>query len=319
MRARLRRVIARQIERRSPSGVPPIRVSPRRLYILPTRFGGVFVLLMVGLLVGATNYGNNLAFALAFWLGAIALVSMHRAHRNLAGLTLVAIHTPGCHAGEALDVRLVWASRARRVRRSVAVGLGNGPTRTLDIGENQSVILSMPAECRGPQRVPSVCLESRYPLGLFRCWARLAPDHVAWIYPRLAPYSVSHDAGATPGGDPVSSSARPTGPASDDFVSHRRYRDGDALTHIDWKHSARYDYWLVREFEPPRQAPQAVFDYHALSGLAHETRLSRLARQVVHAARTGTTFRLVLPNGPIGPSHGAAHRRACLDALARLP
>ena len=40
----------------------PITLTARRLYILPTRYGWLFGVLLVGLLIGATNYDISLGF-----------------------------------------------------------------------------------------------------------------------------------------------------------------------------------------------------------------------------------------------------------------
>ncbi|WP_123657905.1 DUF58 domain-containing protein [Salinisphaera japonica] len=312
------RLVARgaaSIARRAPRGALPLRVSPRRLYILPTRFGGVFALLMIGLLVGATNYGNNLAFALAFWLGAIALVSMHRAHRNLSGLSLADIHAEPAHAGDQLTWRLTWASKASRPRRRLAIALADARPVVCDIGASATVTAKQSAGRRGEQAMARIHIESRYPLGLFRCWAYLAPRHSALVYPSVAGTTTAHDTA-----DAGRERTRPASVMPGEFFrGHRRYRDGDTWAQIDWKHSARRDHWLVRESEPPVTPPPAVFAYHSLGDRPHEARLSQLARWVIEAAALPGDYRLILPDIDIGPASGRAHRTACLDALARQP
>ena len=61
-------------------------------------------------------------------------------------------------------------------------------------------------------------------------------------------------------------------------------------------------------------------DWHALAGVDYELRVSRLARWIDEAERDGRRYRLLLPGQPpLGPAQGAAHRHACLRALALLP
>ena len=52
----------------------PVTVQRNRIYIVPTRFGWGFALMCVVMLLGAMNYSNSMAFALAFLL--IGLVSI---------------------------------------------------------------------------------------------------------------------------------------------------------------------------------------------------------------------------------------------------
>ena len=52
------------------------------------------------------------------------------------------------------------------------------------------------------------------------------------------------------------------------------------------------------------------------AGSSVETRLSRLAGWVVDAERRGALYGLRLPGVELPPSHGDAHRAACLQSLA---
>ena len=71
----------------------PLRLTARRLYILPTRAGLVFGLLLLGLLVGAMNYGVSLAYLFTFWFAGLGVVAMLHTQRNLHGLTLYELPT----------------------------------------------------------------------------------------------------------------------------------------------------------------------------------------------------------------------------------
>src|SRR3989344_5121567 len=72
----------------------------RQLFMLPTRFGLLFALLLVVQLLTAINYGNGLAYALTFLLGSLAVVSMLYTHRNLFRLRLSASACAPVFAGE---------------------------------------------------------------------------------------------------------------------------------------------------------------------------------------------------------------------------
>src|SRR5690606_41851169 len=99
----------------------------------------------------------------------------------------------------------------------------------------------------------------------------------------------------------------------------RAYRSGDAPRTIAWKHSARRDSLVVREFERA-EGRELVLDWRQLPPLAPEARIARLAAWVDQAEREGRRYRLRLPDqDDIGPGRGPDHRHACLRALAQLP
>ena len=48
--------------RKKPSTPLPQTLEWKRILILPTRFGLLFVILIAGMLIGSINYNNNLGF-----------------------------------------------------------------------------------------------------------------------------------------------------------------------------------------------------------------------------------------------------------------
>ncbi|MBN8803464.1 MAG: DUF58 domain-containing protein [Stenotrophomonas acidaminiphila] len=108
-------------------------------------------------------------------------------------------------------------------------------------------------------------------------------------------------------------------PLGDELQQLRPYRQGDPRRSIAWKHSARRDTLLVREYERPA-GTELLLDWHALGPLPYERRIARLARWVDEAEREGRRYRLLLPGQPpLGPASGDVHRHHCLRALALMP
>lgn len=312
------------LRRRAPRGAPPLEIPGRRVYILPSATGGLFGVLLVVMLLGATNYGNNLAFLLTFWLAGVALVSMHRAHRNLAGLEIASVQAAPVFAGEIAVFDVTLTSRARLARRGLTVQAANRSadnTATRGVSSDAGVStspespaiarLTSPALRRGRIDCPRLTIASRYPMGLFRCWSHAVPTAHALVYP--APADVRGAARPAAARSDASNRLERIGEAL--FAGHRQYRPGDALRRIDWKASARTDEWMVTEDSDTR-APTARFDYTELDDLAPEARLSQLAFWIVEADRHRQSWTLVLPGQTLGPASGSAHRRACLEALA---
>lgn len=313
LRAHARDARARFIDRRTPVRALPLAVSRRRLYILPTRSGVLFALLLVVMLLGATNYQNSLAFALTFWLGAIALVSMHHAHANLVGVRITGATAAPVFAGDVMHFEITLdhvTGRARRALRVNADGAAPGERVDIEPGESQSLRITCAADRRGRLACPRLRFESVYPIGLFRAWSWLQPDVQALVYPRSA------------GGDrlPASSGGEQSvqqlsAGGHDEFLGHRPYLHGDSPRRMDWKASARSDDLLVREYAEPRSQTLWLDESGAGAG-DRETRLAQLTRWVLLADRAGMVYGLRVGDQQIGPDSGPNHRLACLRALA---
>jgi len=313
LRAHARAARARFVERRAPVAALPLCVSRRRIYILPTRSGALFGLLLVVMLLGATNYENSLAFALTFWLVAIALVSMHHAHANLVGVQITHASAAPVFAGEVMhfDITLNHVTgRARRALRVSADDGAAGQRLELGPGESRSVQVACGTDRRGRRRCPRLRIESIYPIGLFRAWSWLQPDVQALVYAR----NIGRDRlPARAGGEQVARYNSSRG--HDEFLGHRPYLHGDSPRHIDWKASARNDDLLIRETVEQR-SPTLWLDEASAGNGNREARLSQLTRWVLLADRAALAYGLRLNDQHIGPDNGPSHRLACLRALA---
>ena len=295
----------------------PARFDRRRIYVLPTRFGLFYGVLLLVMVAGALNYNNNPGLLLGLLLVGAGLASLVAAQLQLSDLSVVAIEAPPVPAGAALQVRMHALAEPGRVRRGLRVGPDDGApvehaVLNLEDGRGQAT-LAFPTEQRGWFDLPRLSVATTRPLGLARAWALVWPEQPLLVYP--AP----EDAGPPlPEGHGEQAQSR-LHPSGDDVHHLRSYRTGDARRAIAWKHSARRDSLLVREYEQPL-GTDIVLDWHALTGLGTEARISRLARWVDEAERDGRRYRMVLPGQPdLGPDHGAGHRHACLRALALMP
>jgi len=291
----------------------PARIDRHRVYVLPTRFGLFFALLLAAMGLGALNYNNNPALMLVLLLAGAANASLLAAHLQLTGLQVDAIGAEPVPAGTLMSVRVHARAEPGRSRRGLRVRCGDaGAVLSLEDGTGQAV-LALPTLQRGWLELPRLRISTTRPLGLALAWAYVWPDAPLLVYPAPEPHGPPLPQGV---GD---ASVARLHPAGDDVHHLRAYRRGDPRRAIAWKPSARRDALLVREYEQPLGA-DVLLDWRQLSGLGHEARIRRLARWIDEAERESRRYRLELPGQPaLGPASGAAHRHACLRALALLP
>jgi hypothetical protein len=174
-------------EQRSPRS-DSLQLSHRNVYIVPTRAGLLFCFTLAVLLVASINYQLNLGYVLTFLLAGSGLVSMHMTHGTLRGLTLHLRPVHPVFAGDTATLEAVLSS-AHRPRYGMGLRLRSGDTSTLghtDVpGGGQSVLrIGFVPGRRGRQPLPTLCVETRFPLGLFRAWAVWHPAMSVLVYPR---------------------------------------------------------------------------------------------------------------------------------------
>jgi uncharacterized protein (DUF58 family) len=290
-----------------------IVLGRRQLFMLPTRFGLLFALLLVVQLMAAINYGNGLAYALTFLLGSLAVVSMLYTHRNLFRLRLVAGPCAPVFAGDVAAFRIHLVNEAPTARFGVALMLGKKEIARVDIAAHgdAGVELPVPAVKRGYLMAPPVTVLTRFPLGLLYSWSRRVElGQSCLVYPRPAD-PTPLNASATETTEP----ARGARAGGDDFIGVREFQPGDSPRHVDWRAVARGEGWHTKQFGGGYQAT-AWLDWDTLEGLDTEARLSVLTRWVLDAERDGLLYGLRLPGKTIAPANGEHHQHACLRALA---
>ena len=298
-------------------GIDPPRTSlhTRRIYILPTRAGIIFGLILFTMLLGAMNYNNNLGFALTFLLAGVGIVSMHHCHHNLAGLELRALGAGPVFAGEPLQFRFQLENASNQPRWQLRLGWdGQLPLVTeLEAGGREHLQLPLATSRRGRLAAPRLQVSTLYPLGLLKAWAWVNMDLQAIVYPKPAHEASGADRGET---GQQAEGKDPNG--EDDFYGLRVWRPGDPPRRIAWKVLARSGQRLISEYRSGSPSPLWI-DWDSETCADPELRIARLTRRVLDADAQGRAYGMHLPGEEIAPQAGAAQLSRCLERLALLP
>ena len=293
---------------------PPVVLIQRRIFILPSRTGYFFAIVLVLLLIASINYALSLGYLLTFLLAGLGSIAMLHTFRNLLRLSISPGKIEPVFAGETAQFSIVlnnptlprYAIGIKRAQIQYAE-----PTFD-DINETTTATFHVPvvATTRGYLRCGRLEIFTEYPVGLFHAWSYVDFGMTGLVYPKPDP-----GAGALPldmrgrgeGNVPVR--------GDEEFQSLRAYKAGDTPRQIAWKALARGQGLLVKEFGSTASA-DLWLDYDALEGLPMEQRLSRLTWWVLEAERMQMPYGLKLAGRNFRPSLGAKHRDDCLHALA---
>lgn len=287
-------------------------ITARQIYILPTRAGLGYGVLLFVTLIGALNYQNNLGLLLTFLAISVTLVSMHHAWFNLLQLRVSAQAGAPVFCGQ--PARFVVTLTDTRQRARLGLGVrGAAGLITVPAGGQAALELYLPTQRRGLLPLTEVRVETRYPLGLFCAWSWAEVAAVGLVYPRPAPRAAVPSSWATL--DPEGQGDQGSG--VEDYVGPRPYRAGDSLRRVDWKALARERGLIVKQFGGDRAA-RLWLDWSHLPPGDPEWKLSLLCRQVLDAAGQDLVYGLRLPGVIVARGRGDAHRHRCLAALARF-
>ncbi len=310
---RLTKRWASWLSRRIPAS-HEVKLNQRSIFIVPSKTGWLFCLLLVLMLITAINYQNSLIYGLTFWLFSFALSAMIFTYRNLSGLTIKTSQKVSGFSGDTIEVP-IRISDSQRSHQGLVFSWPQhtSVTITSEVHKNQEkeIFIPYPLDIRGHLKTERLRLESRYPFGLYKAWTWLQLKTPGIIFP--SPIHSPYLAGEGEGDDEPRDANLQVG--NDEFIGLRSYQKGDSLKHIAWKYLAKGKGLLSKEYDN-QQLSMQWFDWHSLHGQGVEDKLSHLTGWVLQAEREGRAYGLRLPNTAIAPSNGDQHRDYCLSQLA---
>ncbi len=308
----LARRLNRWASRRHGVQASPVNLLSNRIYILPSRSGMVFALMLLVMLLGSMNYNNSMGLGLAFFLGSITLVTMHQCHRNLLGLKVSYAQPEPVFAGSYATIDLTLHNTLQESRSDLVAQIGSGTSLAVNIEarRNQALKLTAPMERRGHRELPRLSIRTRFPAGLFRAWTWVYWDAKVLVYPK--PYG-SQPLPGQDSGQQSGSKARTKG--EDEFAELRGYQRGDPLNRVAWKQFARSGELHSKTFDDPTSV-ELWLDWSLVDSSDAEDRLSQLCAWILTAHEQHISYGLRLPGVNIPPDNSEAHRTNCLDQLA---
>lgn len=293
----------------------PLKLGMRNLYILPTRFGLLW-LAGIGLLqVVAIQLESNGPLLLSFLMLGLFLLTLHLTHFNLEGLELRSGEPAAGFAGDTLAYPLRLRCRGRCEGLRLRLGPGEPDVaRSLAPGEH---LLSLPwiAPERGRVRPGTLRLLTTAPLGLFVCWSRWAPPVPQLVIPapRSGPVGRAPAPAEPEEGARTSSRGESGGDLWHDLQPHR---PEDGAGRLAWKLLAQGRGAHAKRFVAPlAEAPLLT----PAAGIPLERALEHLSAAILRLHGEGTSYGLVLGPSTIPPGQGPGHRDRCLKALALAP
>ncbi len=289
-----------------------VALEQRSTYILPTKAGlflsGVLLLMMIG----ATNYQNNLAFMLTFLTASIGMVSIIFTFKNLQGLRFKKGQTDSVCAGEKLHLKINVESQVKQTHLAIGIGLSKDDTYYSDFSPNSSnqIEIAIPTRKRGWLELPRLIATTQFPFGLLRAWAWFKFSSPVLIYPQ--PICPPSESGASQTSDEENAELDR---GQEELYGLKNYQQGDPISRIDWKAVAREKGIFTKDFVD-YQSKDTIFSWNDYSGYPQENILSYLCYLVIEASQDHKEFALELPSQTITNNSGDAHLRKCLIALA---
>jgi len=309
--SKLERRIKHWIDKR----IPPIseaNLSHREIFILPTRWGLLYLGLVGLLILTGINYQNSMILAVAFFLFSIFILTIVSAYRNFSAFRLKFHHAEPCFCGDLGGFEFI-VTADNKDHWAIEVGWVPDSYAVVDVKKNCSerVILEETCPKRGRFEPGRLLITSTYPMGLFRAWTWQDLNAVIIVYPK--PIESRTMMGKAVG-DNVSV-AKMSVPGQEDFEGLKNYVPGESLNRVAWKKYAQSGEFYTKEFRYPVADPEWI-DFNAYDVVDIERRLGMMCSQLMSIYARRQPFGLRMPNQIFSPDCSESHLQNCLTALA---
>ena len=138
------RFIQNFAEKRQPKASHQVVIDRRRLYILPTRHGVVFFIVLLLTLLGAINYENSLGFMLSFLLGSLGFLGMIYTHQNINHLEISIGRAESVFVNQEILYPVTIIQTRLESHPNIKLMSDDGKTVTTHLINTQSLELKLP-------------------------------------------------------------------------------------------------------------------------------------------------------------------------------
>jgi len=310
------RIINKRFNRWLKRRIPPAsqhKLSNRNIFIMPSRFGFVYLIFVVLLFLLATNYQNNAIMLLSYLMASVFITTMMHSFFNLSGIALSADKKAAGYANTQIAFPIQISSPNKRVNLNFCFDDQQAFHLPQVIQGEQTVYVSCHYENRGIYSPGRLKIWSEYSLGLFITWTRIDFEQQCTVYPETTPFSKSNS--NFTGSGKENSFLENSKPGIDDFFELKRHIPGEPFSRIAWKQFARGQGRLTKHYHQQ----QGTTCWLKLDDMPHhgiEKQLQYLCFLVNEYNHAGQVFGLALGQDNIAPSQGEYHFKQCLVALA---
>lgn len=289
----------------------PQTLNSHNIYVLPSRFGWAYWLVVVALFLGAINYQINTIFFMTFLLAIIGLVSAWEAQSNLKYLSLKFIAIEDAAQGIPARISLCIQANAK-TRFGIEFQIASQPkTRVEKIPpEGIQFIVPIETKTRGYFPLPPIIISSFYPFGIFRVWSYAYFEEHYYVYP------LSMDPGFWP--DPyIDQSIKNKYVLGDEEFYDLKQVENPwrEPNRISWRIAAKGQGWYLKTMQN-NEADCWLFKLHDLPSQNTELKLQQLSYWLQTAELTGMIYSLELAGSHTQFARGKTHLQHCLRQLA---
>ena len=290
-------------------------ISRRQLYILPTKIGWYYILILFALFAIAIKFNNQPAFIMLFLLISISLIGMLYTHNNVIALSITNHPAKNIFCGESAIFPVTIKNDSDKHRYALwLISGGFSQLFALKPYQHKNIELKQPSVQRGYLPCEPINITSQFPIGLFFCWSkRFNSQQRCLVYPQpLNLIPMPEDSSHSGKQEQTKSLKLDSG----DYAGMKMYQPGDRIRDIHWPSLAKTQKLITIQHETKSNSSVNLSWFSLPNSLSIEDKLSQLCFWLLEAEQDANQYQLEMPNQTIEFSRGHSHLHECLTVLA---
>jgi|GEM_PF-1290901 len=313
MRLKFPEIISSKIKRKITR--LPCEIDKKKIYILPTRPGLIFLSVILVIFIGSFNENNNMGLLFSFFLFSLLIFSIKETRNSLLNLKINSVNIENNFAGSKAKTEIFLSSGTEK-KENIQIKAKSSFTKIDFIERNSGAraVLFTDTFKRGIYNYPEITISSHYPYGIFNSWTYLNPPKKQIIWPKPANRGVS--ATQLKNMQEDNSKNLIKNKNEDEFKGLREYEKGDSIKRISWKAYSRGMGLLIKDFSTEFENEEVNILWDRINIKDTETKLSVICKTILNLESSDIRYGLKIPGFEIKPSKGLRHKNYCLEILA---
>jgi uncharacterized protein (DUF58 family) len=310
----------------TPRSIFTLNLHHRTLQLTREGFGFIVILFGVGL--GAINTGNNLLYLILAMCCSFIVVSGVLSEISLKKLSVQSEAPAYLYAQEPGSLKMRLSNHKKWIP-SYSIRIKVSPSRQpwflepepyffcIPAGETIEIPVLLTSPQRGPLKINSCKLATRFPFGFFYKTKTIALELETVVFPAIRPVKLPQQSATGLEGE-GRVQAR-----GEELYAIREFRPGDALSSVHWKSSAKTGKLRVKEFHNPNLQSYTIYlnltdpvTKKIIQEELLEERVSEAASMIYHLIQKGheVSLKTEISQTPFGSSQ--AHLLNLMRTLA---
>ncbi|WP_127715832.1 hypothetical protein [Halobacteriovorax sp. HLS] len=212
-----------------------MKLRSNRTYILPTRYGVIFgIVILIEFMVSIT-FGHPFAYLITFISSSIIFMSAIYTNSSFQSISTLPIQEDLVEVSQNVIFRLPLELSDKFENKSFRVCDDQTQIYRDEIVtfDKAYVDIYIGEQMRGVHHINRVKLSTTFPFGLFRAWRYFDIDRKLYIYPKLI--NSNELMSVMQSNHSSNESVDKVGQNNEDFLEHKKALETDSWRHIDWK------------------------------------------------------------------------------------